>query len=54
MEELVKRPQRMELKPNEKLLFHKYRYYGLDKRRYLVSFLHSVQWNNQKEEVEAL
>lgn len=46
---IANKPQSMEMKPNEKLLFFKYRYALSSNKKYLVNFLHSVQWTNQRE-----
>lgn len=37
------------LKPKEKELFIKYRYYLSQNRKYLIHYLHSVQWGTHED-----
>lgn len=54
IELIANKPPSMEMKPNEKLLFFRYRYALSTNKKFLVNFLHSVQWTNQREEQEAI
>lgn len=42
------------LKPQEKELFVKYRYYLARDKKYLIHYLHSVQWTHEEKEATKL
>ncbi|KAL4462880.1 hypothetical protein ABPG72_019023 [Tetrahymena utriculariae] len=53
IENSIKKPILGELKQDEKLLFYRFRYSLIQNSEALVKFLHSINWDNQKELNEA-